>query len=564
MMTETATERADIYSLLGITSDASLILAREMYWTRVGVLVEEERNGNADVRMQIAALNDALEIIVDADRRAEYDAARPSKAAPEAVAADVLQREAAPTGQNPVFILAAMVGVAMLLTVGGFAFVTGEFTFVTLGTAAAGLVIAAFSLLGLRQSRAARAFQELRLGTAATIDELTVAYETRAHELLIELKRNPADEAPVQQLEALDRSYLEAMAALVEREEIAAAAVLAAEAPARTPAPAVEAPAEPTAPEAPVERDDDVPSERVEPPAESADTAPPIEAELPAVEDAPPVIEDVPLPIEEAPPAVEDAPSPAEDALPPAEEAMPPHEEAPAAPARPSVVVRAASGAGHAVVRSGAWLGTSLWAGTRWTGRTLYAAGRRGGGLALRAAGRRGDVARGVASSSRSAVVEVSGRLSGVAGGGQAAPAPPSAAQDAVSRRLQGRLSNASNAIAAASVRAQQEEPPSPDAAPPAEAALIATADGVPSRTPISDRPVRIGSGPAADLRLSAADAAGEQATVWRQGGGLVLHVTGDAVCLVNGDPATWSLLEHGDVLTFGSIDLRVEEPGPA
>ena len=145
---------------------------------------------------------------------------------------------------------------------------------------------------------------------------------------------------------------------------------------------------------------------------------------------------------------------------------------------------------------------------------------------------------------------------------GQASPAEASAAQDAVSRRLQGRLSSASNAIVAASVSAQRAEPPPANEPHAAEVVLVTTAAGVPSSTPIADRPVRIGSGPDADLQLPAADAAGEQATVWRQGGGLVLHVTGDAVCLVNGEPATWSLLEHGDVLTFGSVDLRVQEPG--
>ncbi len=182
--------------------------------------------------------------------------------------------------------------------------------------------------------------------------------------------------------------------------------------------------------------------------------------------------------------------------------------------------------------------------------------------MVLRGAGRQGAAARSYASSSRSAVVEVSGRLSGVAGGSKPSPADAALAEDAVSRRLQGRLSSASNAIADASVNAQRAEPPPADARPPAEAVLVTTAAGVPSSTSVADRPVRIGSGPDADLRLPASEASGEQATVWRQGGGLVLHVTGDAVCLVNGEPATWSLLEHGDVLTFGSVDLRVEEPG--
>lgn len=82
-------------------------------------------------------------------------------------------------------------------------------------------------------------------------------------------------------------------------------------------------------------------------------------------------------------------------------------------------------------------------------------------------------------------------------------------------------------------------------------------------RIGVSDRPVRIGTGPEVDIvppGTAAGDEPREYALIWASGNDLVLHASGrDEECRVNGEPVTWARLDDGDTIAVAGMVLAVQ-----
>ncbi|MEX1023073.1 MAG: FHA domain-containing protein [Dehalococcoidia bacterium] len=199
-------ESPDIYGLLGVRPDASRLLAREMYWARIQPLLDPGRRDDPDARATIEALNDALAIIIDEERRADYDAV---EAAPAAGAGRAAERRSAHPALRAAwrsFLFTGLVAVSALVG----ATISWE-----VAATAAGLAVAVPLLVALvARMRRPRAGPLERLGLieGATRHDLDVAYRARAQELLVRLGSDPR---ALEGLNHLDRDYLAAMRALM-------------------------------------------------------------------------------------------------------------------------------------------------------------------------------------------------------------------------------------------------------------------------------------------------------------------------------------------------------------
>ncbi len=198
-----ATEsKTDVYELLGISPDASSALAREMYWSKIGEYLEAERQGETSARQAIDALNEALNIVLDASLRREYDHAlaetRPAPL-PEALA------------PNSSHVWSVLVGMQLIAVVAAAATGVLAGTLPALGVAFIGTSTTVGAWIGFRHLRplAGSPFVLLGLDATASLDEVELAYETRVQELLVKVHRDPG---VVSQLELVDRAYVRACA----------------------------------------------------------------------------------------------------------------------------------------------------------------------------------------------------------------------------------------------------------------------------------------------------------------------------------------------------------------
>lgn len=201
------TEQApDIYALLGVRRDASPLLAREMYWSRVEPLMSPERRDDRDARRTVEDLNRALAIIADPQLRAAYD---------RRFADEPLTEVEGRTGSPVIrwiwrmFLLVGLVAAALGL---GFA------SSWTIGAGAGGAILAlavAGGLLTRPKHVRLTALAHLGLSEGATKHDLDVAYQSRAQELLLRLG---SDARAVEALNALDEHYLVALRRLMTPE----------------------------------------------------------------------------------------------------------------------------------------------------------------------------------------------------------------------------------------------------------------------------------------------------------------------------------------------------------
>lgn len=208
-LVEDESEQLDIYRLLGVTSDVTPGLARQMYWTRVERYQQAQQNGDPDAARSIEELNEALAIILDDRRRAQYDREHRRSLTSSAETSARFDR-ARRTRAGAVLVL-------MLATVGATLVAAWQYTpLVVAVVVSIGLltVIAAVSWPRRDAIGGQSAFTLLGLTEEASQRDVDVAYETMAQELLSRVKHDPG---AIGRLELLDRAYLRAARLVAER-----------------------------------------------------------------------------------------------------------------------------------------------------------------------------------------------------------------------------------------------------------------------------------------------------------------------------------------------------------
>jgi hypothetical protein len=204
---EPSVQQPDIYAILGVTSDVTPGLARQIYWLGVERLQEAQQNGDPMAAAALDDLNAALTIVLDDRRRAQYDREhRQTRAMAPVSRFDRARR-----------IRAGTVVALMLLTIGGALLAAWQFTPVAVaGVVTAGLlaVIAAVSWPHRESVGGRSPFTLLGLTEDASQRHVDVAYETIVQELLSRVKYDPG---AIRRLELLDQAYLRAVRMLAER-----------------------------------------------------------------------------------------------------------------------------------------------------------------------------------------------------------------------------------------------------------------------------------------------------------------------------------------------------------
>jgi hypothetical protein len=193
-----ATEsKTDIYELLGISQDASTALAREMYWSKISEYLEAERQGEPGARQAIDALNEALNIVLDASLRREYDSALAETSPRPKV--DAL----APSTSR---VWSVLVGMQLITVVAAVAVGIFASPLTGIGVAFIGTSTTIGAWIGFRRLRplAGSPFALLGLDGSASLDEVELAYESRVQELLVRVHHDPS---VVSRLELVDRAY---------------------------------------------------------------------------------------------------------------------------------------------------------------------------------------------------------------------------------------------------------------------------------------------------------------------------------------------------------------------
>ncbi len=131
------------------------------------------------------------------------------------------------------------------------------------------------------------------------------------------------------------------------------------------------------------------------------------------------------------------------------------------------------------------------------------------------------------------------------------------AAMEPGQANLEQRLSATVHALAQESVGTEAE------ARPIRRYALALESAAGTRRISVSDRPVRIGTGPEVDIvppGTAFGDEPREYALIWANGDDLVLHASGrDEECRVNGEPVTWARLDDGDAIVVAGMVLAVQ-----
>lgn len=201
------------YAVLGVSSSVSQVVAHEMYWTRIKQLVEAERSGNPDVRVQIEALNAALAIVTNPERRAAYDA-------------DVGRRDAAvraeeagpPEETHEHTHGPGLTGTVTLAVIGsGVAWLVLGGIVAALALSVALTTILAVHLMTVRGRVVVRdAFGQLQLAPDASRAETDLAYSALTNALLSHIR---TETDVIRRLEALDKAYVTAVASLAQEVE---------------------------------------------------------------------------------------------------------------------------------------------------------------------------------------------------------------------------------------------------------------------------------------------------------------------------------------------------------
>ena len=199
----------NIYEALGVSPDVSPIVAQTMYWARISELRREEEAGDLEARRRISELNTALQIILDKERRAEYDRlgviVRPDDGEPIAAPAGHSELRKAAWQAALAIIPGAAAGLLTLV-------LTGE-PFIAVIVAAAP-VLAAALLATTRAIEDLDPLEVLELAPDAGPDQVDLAYRTLVSVWLSRVGSQP-DEA-VQYLERLDRAYPKALERALE------------------------------------------------------------------------------------------------------------------------------------------------------------------------------------------------------------------------------------------------------------------------------------------------------------------------------------------------------------
>ncbi len=197
--TPPAEAQDDIYAVLGVRTDASALLAREMYWARIQPLLDPATRDDPDARATIEALNRAMAIICDTELRSEYDLRHGT------------ERPADAESPRAVRVLRWLWRGLLAAGLASAAAVTGASTSWTVGLTFLGGVLLLL-LTGTLIARAGRPrptpYERLGLDEHATKRDLDIAYQARAQELLVRLGAEPR---VAEGLNRLDRDYVEAM-----------------------------------------------------------------------------------------------------------------------------------------------------------------------------------------------------------------------------------------------------------------------------------------------------------------------------------------------------------------
>ena len=195
----------DIYEVLGVSRDASPVMARAMYWSRIAALKKEEEAGDLEARRRINELNLALEIILDPDRRADYEEYEEAHGSAEHVEQTRPKRSA----WRRVAWQAAIAVVP-----GAFA---GLLSLIVIGEPFVAVIVAAAPVLAAALIASATGGYDdnedpldvLELAADASPDKIDLAYRTLASVWLSRVGTQP--EESVRALDRLDGAYAQAL-----------------------------------------------------------------------------------------------------------------------------------------------------------------------------------------------------------------------------------------------------------------------------------------------------------------------------------------------------------------
>ena len=200
----------DIYEVLGISRDASPVMAQTMYWSRIAALKKEEETGDLEARRRINELNLALEIILDPDRRADYEEYEEAHGSAE----HVEQTRSKRSEWRRVAWQAAIAVVP-----GAFA---GLLSLIVIGEPFVAVIVAAAPVLAAALIASATGGYDdnedpldvLELAADASPDKIDLAYRTLASVWLSRVGTQP--EESVRALDRLDGAYAQALEQALE------------------------------------------------------------------------------------------------------------------------------------------------------------------------------------------------------------------------------------------------------------------------------------------------------------------------------------------------------------
>lgn len=194
--------KRDIYELLGIDASASAVLAQDVYWRRVNAYLDADRAGDPEARRAIAELNEALAILTDYTRRAEYDRERRARVAHDEPS--VSEYESRARRRSLVVVaLVPVVGLAMWVALG-----FGPFAAVGAGLVGVVALLLAAHWANREIVNGMSPFRVLHLREDATVEDVQSAYQSEVGRLLLLVRTYPR---ALKELEALDAAYLRAL-----------------------------------------------------------------------------------------------------------------------------------------------------------------------------------------------------------------------------------------------------------------------------------------------------------------------------------------------------------------
>lgn len=182
------------YEVLGISPGASIVLARELYWKKIGEQMEAERQGDPGARQSIQELNQALASVL-----ADHGGVVAPASAPRR------ERQAAPRRSTAAPVVTLLVGAALtVLAWVAIAPIVG----IAIGVASMAVV----ALITRRTAPDRRHLWDplpaLQLGADATVEEIHIAYQVIAQVLLGRVRTNPE---ALRELTVLDEAYAVAL-----------------------------------------------------------------------------------------------------------------------------------------------------------------------------------------------------------------------------------------------------------------------------------------------------------------------------------------------------------------